>query len=324
MPARKAPPRPGDALVPSPDGAIRGERPSFPLHSARPRRAEWVIRAALFACTVVSVVVTLGIIGALLNDTVSFFEDVSLTRFLTGTEWSPQSQSFGVLELLWGTAVIAIGAMLVAGPLGVATAIYLSEFAPQRVRRIVKPVLEVLAGIPTVVFGYFALTFITPSLLRPIYADCGIFNWASAAIVVGILILPTVASMSEDAMRAVPRTLREGAYGLGSTKLRTSIRIVFPAALSGIVASLLLGMSRAVGETMAVTVAAGATPQITVNPCNSVQTMTAYIVQVAGGEAATGSLEYGSIFALGSTLFLLTLALNYLSIRFVKRFRQVY
>jgi phosphate transport system permease protein len=324
LPARKTPPRPEVAPVPSPHGAIRDGRTSFPLHSARPRRAEWVIRATLFACAAVSILVTIGIIGALLSDTVSFFEDVSLTRFLTGTEWSPQSGNFGVLELLWGTALIAVGAMLVAGPLGVAAAIYLSEYAHPRVRKIVKPVLEVLAGIPTVVFGYFALTFITPSLLRPISPGCGIFNWASAAIVVGILILPTVASMSEDAMRAVPKSLREGAYGLGSTKLRTSVRVVFPAALSGIVASLILGMSRAVGETMAVTVAAGATPQITLDPCDSVQTMTAYIVQVSGGEATRGSLEYGSIFALGSTLFLLTLALNYLSIRFVKRFRQAY
>jgi phosphate transport system permease protein len=184
--------------------------------------------------------------------------------------------------------------------------------------------LEMLAGIPTVVFGYFALNFITPNILRRINEGCGIFNWASAAIVVGLFIVPTVASLSEDAMRAVPRSLREGAYGLGAGKLSVSLRVVFPAALSGIVAAAILGVSRAIGETMAVTIAAGATPQIALNPCASVQTMTAYIVQVAGGEASRGSIEYGSIFALGATLFCMTLFLNYLSVRFVKRFREVY
>lgn len=294
------------------------------LFSARRRPLERLIRITLFACAAASVLVTVGIIYSLFADTISFFEQVSISRFLTGTRWSPQAGSFGVLELVYGTLIITFGAMLIAGPLGIATAIYLSEYASPRVRNIVKPTLEVLAGIPTVVFGYFALTFVTPNLLRSINEGCGIFNWASASIVVGLFILPTVASLSEDAMRAVPRSLRDGAYGLGSTKLRVSLRIVLPAALSGIVASVILGISRAVGETMAVTIAAGATPQITLNPCSSVQTMTAYIVQVAGGEASTGSLQYGSIFALGSTLFLMTLVLNYLSIRFVKRFRESY
>ena len=271
----------------------------------------------------ISVLVTVGIVYALVSDTISFFRDVAPLDFL-GAEWSPQSGKFGVLELVWGTMIITLGAMLIAGPLGVATAVYLSEYAKPRVRKIVKPVLEVLAGVPTVVFGYFALNFVTPSLLRKVYPECGIFNWASAAIVVGLFILPTVASLSEDAMRAVPSSLRQGAYGLGASKLRVSARVVVPAALSGIVAALILGVSRAVGETMAVAIAAGATPQVAVNPCESVQTMTAYIVQVAGGEASTGSIEYGSIFALGSTLFLITLALNYMSIRFVKRFREAY
>jgi phosphate transport system permease protein len=294
------------------------------LVSARKRPIERTIRVALFLCAAVSVLITVGIIYALFADTIGFFQEVNVIDYLTGANWSPQSGSFGVLELVYGTMIITLGAMLVAGPLGIATAIYLSEYARPRVRNIIKPTLEVLAGIPTVVFGYFALTFITPTLLRNISEGCGIFNWASASIVVGLFILPTVASLSEDAMRAVPRPLRDGAYGLGATKLRVSLKIVLPAALSGIVASLILGISRAVGETMAVTIAAGATPQITLNPCSSVQTMTAYIVQVAGGEASAGSIQYGSIFALGSTLFLMTLLLNYVSIKFVKRFRQAY
>lgn len=294
------------------------------LARTRKRPGEVAIRSLLGACAAVSVLTTAGIIYALFSDTIDFFREIDLVDFITGTVWSPQSGRFGVLELVWGTLVITIGAMAVATPLGIATAIYLSEYASPRVRRIVKPTLEVLAGIPTVVFGYFALTFVTPHLLRTFYEGCGIFNWMSASLVVGLFILPTVASISEDAMRAVPRSLREGAFGLGASRLRVATRVVLPAALSGVVASLILGMSRAIGETMAVTIAAGATPAITMNPCDSVQTMTAYIVQVAGGEASAGSIQYGSIFALGSTLFLMTLALNHLSMRFVKRFRQVY
>lgn len=301
---------------------MTAKNPTLTTTARRP--AERAIKVALFGCAAASVLVTGGIIYALFADTIRFFQSVDLIGYLTGTNWSPQSGSFGVLELVYGTIIITIGSMLIAGPLGIATAIYLSEYAPAGVRRVVKPTLELLAGIPTVVFGYFALNFITPEWMRSISAGCGIFNWGSAAIVVGLFILPTVASLSEDAMRAVPRSLREGAYGLGSTKLRVSARVVLPAALSGVVAALILGISRAVGETMAVTIAAGATPQIALSPCTSVQTMTAYIVQVAGGEAATGSIEYGSIFALGATLFVMTLLLNYVSIRFVKRFRQAY
>jgi len=297
---------------------------TFTLTSHRKRPVERAIKIALFGCAAFSVLITVGIIYTLLVDTITFFGNVSIVDFLTKANWSPQSGSFGVLELVWGTMIITVGAMLVAGPLGVATAVYLSEYAPARVRRVVKPILEILAGVPTVVFGYFALNFITPELMRAIYSDCGIFNWGSAALVLGLFILPTVASLSEDAMRAVPSSLRQAGYGLGSSKLRVSMRVVLPAALSGVVAALILGISRAVGETMAVTIAAGATPQIAFSPCASVQTMTAYIVQVAGGEASTGSVEYGSIFALGSTLFAITLLLNSLSIRFVKRFREVY
>lgn len=294
------------------------------LRSVRKRPFQALVRVALFMCAALSVMVTVGIIYALASDTFAFFKEVAPLSFFLSADWAPQSGEFGVLELVWGTMIVTIGAMAIAGPLGVATAIYLSEYARPGVRRVVKPVLEVLAGVPTVVFGYFALNFVTPSLLRKIYPECGIFNWASAAIVVGLFIMPTVASLSEDAMRAVPNALRQGAYGLGASKLRVSARVVVPAALSGIVAALILGVSRAVGETMAVAIAAGATPQVAISPCESVQTMTAYIVQVAGGEASTGSIQYGSIFALGSTLFLITLALNYLSIRFVKRFREAY
>lgn len=294
------------------------------LTSSRRRPIQTFVRAVLFTCALLSCLVTAGIVYSLLSDTIAFFKEVSPGSFFFSSDWAPHAGRFGVLELVWGTSIITVGAMLVAGPLGIATAIYLSEYARPRVRKIVKPVLEVLAGVPTVVFGYFALTFITPSLLRKVYPECGIFNWASAAIVVGIFILPTVASLSEDALRAVPRSLREGAYGLGPSKLRVSFRVVLPAALSGVVAALILGISRAVGETMAVAIAAGATPQVAVNPCKSVQTMTAYIVQVAGGEASAGSLQYGSVFALGSTLFLITFALNYVSLRFVKRFREAY
>lgn len=297
---------------------------SIELGPSRRRPLERLFKTGLFACAAISVLVTGGIVYSLFADTVSFFREVGLGDFLTGVEWSPQSRSFGVLELVYGTVIIAVGAMLFAGPLGLASGIYLSEYASERVRKVVKPTLEILAGIPTVVFGYFALNFITPNLLRNVSEGCGIFNWGSASIVVGLFILPIVASLSEDAMRAVPRSLREGAYGLGASKLKVATRVVVPAALSGIVASFILAISRAVGETMAVTIAAGATPQVSLNPCSSVQTMTAYIVQVAGGEASAGSLEYGSIFALGSTLFLITLALNYVSIRFVRRFREAY
>lgn len=294
------------------------------LFSPRKRPLEAIVHVALFACASVSVLVTVGIVYSLFDDTLDFFGRVEIASYLFSSDWAPHSGRFGVLELLWGTTLISIGAMLVAAPLGLAAAVYLSEYARPRVRGVLKPILEVLAGIPTVVFGYFALTFVTPELLRRINPGCGIFNWASAAIVVGLFIVPTVASLSEDAIRAVPRSLRYAAYGLGASTFRVARTVVVPAALSGVVASFVLGLSRAVGETMAVTIAAGATPQFTLDPCDSVQTMTAYIVQVAGGEASAGSIQYGSIFALGSTLFLLTLALNYVSIRFVKRFREAY
>lgn len=291
----------------------------------RRRVQESVIGAVLFLATGVSVLTTLGIIGVLLYEASSFFRHVALGEFLFGTRWAPLlvPQSFGVLPLLAGSFLVAVGAAIVALPIGLASAIYLSEYAPARVRGILKPVLEVLAGVPTVVYGFFALTFITPILQR-FWPDTQVFNAMSASIVVGIMIIPVVASLSEDAMNAVPRALREGAYALGATKLEVSLRTVLPAALSGVVASFILAMSRAIGETMIVAIAAGATPNLTANPMESVQTMTAYIVQVSMGELSFGSVEYQTIFAVGLTLFVITLVMNVLSIFILRRFREVY
>ena len=276
-------------------------------------------------CGLVSVLTTIGIVVVLITESIGFFEQVPIAEFLTGTRWAPlfRDQAFGILPLLNGTVLIAIGASLVALPVGLLSAIYLSEYATARVRKIVKPVLEVLAGIPTVVYGYFALAFVTP-ILRFFFPETGIFNAASAAIVVGIMIIPMVSSLSEDALSAVPRALREAAFGLGATKFEVSTRVVVPAALSGVVASFILAISRAIGETMAVTLAAGATPRMTLSFLESIQTMTAYIVQVSLGETPHGTLEYRTIFAVGLVLFLVTLAMNLLSQRVTRRFREEY
>lgn len=289
------------------------------------RLKEEIIERLFFACAVLSIFTTAGIVLVLLVESLGFFQEVSIVDFITGTRWSPLlvPQSFGVLPLINGTLIITLGASLVAFPLGLASAVYLSEYANPRFREIVKPVLEILAGIPTVVYGYFALMFITP-IIRYFYPDANIFNAASASIVVGIMILPMVASLSEDAMRAVPGSLREGAYALGATPFEVSTRVVVPAALSGILASFILALSRAVGETMAVTIAAGMTPKLTLNPLESVQTMTAYIVQVSLGDTPYGSIEYQSIFAVGIVLFAMTLLMNIISHRIRQRFREVY
>ena len=286
---------------------------------------ERIIGALLLGCGVISVLTTIGIVVVLVSQSAGFFAEVSPIEFLTGTSWSPQllPRSFGILPLVNGTLIIAIGSSLIAIPIGLASAIYLSEYARSGTRRIIKPILEILAGIPTVVYGYFGIMFVTP-ILRAIFPQTGIFNAASAAIVVGIMILPMVSSLSEDALNAVPRSLREAAYALGSTKFEVSTRVVTPAALSGIVASFILAISRAIGETMAVALAAGATPRMTLDLLQSVQTMTAYIVQVSLGDTPYGSLEYQTIFAVGLVLFLITLAMNLLSQRFTKRFREVY
>ena len=269
---------------------------------------------------------TLGIVLVLAFETLAFFREVSVWEFFTGTVWAPliSPRSFGVLPLISGTLLVAAIAILVAMPLGLIIAIYLAEYAGQRTRSIVKPFLEILAGIPTVVFGFFALTFVTPNLLQPLIPGTNVFNAASAGIVVGLMVLPMVATISEDAMAAVPRALREAAHGLGATKLEVSLRVVTPAALSGIIASFILAVSRAVGETMAVAIAAGSTPILTVDPTQSVQTMTGYIAQVSLGDTPQNSLEFKTIFAVGTTLFCMTLALNIASQIFVRRYRNVY
>jgi len=284
------------------------------------------VTGLLAAAASVSVLTTVGIVGVLLFETLDFFREVSIAEFYLGTQWTPlfEPKSFGVLPLIAGTLLVAAVAMVVAMPLGLAIAIYLSEYAGRRTRRILKPLLEVLAGIPTVVYGYFALTWVTPNLLQRLFPETNVFNAASAGIVVGIMTLPMIATISEDAMAAVPASLREAAYGLGSTKLEVATRIVVPAALSGIIASFILAVSRAVGETMAVALAAGSTPNLTANPLESVQTMTGYIVQVSLGDTPQGSIEFRTVFAVGMTLFLLTLGLNVVSQWFVRRYRNVY
>jgi phosphate transport system permease protein len=286
---------------------------------------ETAIGAALFVCAALSTLVTVGIVVVLVSETLVFFREVSVVEFLTSTEWTPQfaEKNFGVLPLLSGSVLIAVGSSMIALPVGLLTAIFLSEFASDRVRGVLKPALEILAGIPTVVYGYFALTFITP-IIQTLVPGTGTFNALSASIVVGIMIIPTVASLSEDSIRAVPLSLRAAAHGLGATRMEVSTRVVVPAALSGIIASFILGISRAIGETMAVTIAAGALPQITANPFEAVQTMTAFIVQMSLGDTPVGSIEYKSIFAVGFALFVITLLMNILSQIVLSRFREQY
>lgn len=286
---------------------------------------EAVITKGLFLCACLSILTTLGIIWILVSESTPFFREVSPFAFLFGREWTPlfEPKAFGVLPLIAGSLLIAFGSSIIAIPLGVACAIYLSEYASERMRSIVKPVLEVLTGIPTVVYGYFAISFVTP-LLQKIYEPTQIFNAASASIVVGIMILPMIASLSDDAMRSVPNSLRHAAHSLGSTKLETSLRIVLPAALSGVTASFILAISRAVGETMAVTLAAGATPKLTANFMESIQTMTAYIVQVSLGDTPAGTVEYHTIFAVGLMLFAITFMMNIAAQFLLARLREQY
>lgn len=303
-------------------GALRG--------ALTERAAGWLF----FACAVMSILTTFGIVGSLLSQALGFFREIPLWDFLFGTTWSPilkdaeGNRHYGVLPLVSGTVLVAAIAAAVAVPAGLAIAIYLSEYAPDKLRRTIKPALEVLAGIPTVVYGYFALTFVTPLLqripLRPFQEDLLVFNALSAGLVMGLMIIPMVSSLSEDAMVAVPRSLRSAAYALGATRLEVSMRIVVPAALSGIVASFILAFSRAIGETMLVTLAAGATPRLTFNPIESIQAMTAFIVQLALGETPRGSLEYNTIFAVGLLLFAFTLGMNVLGHFLVRRFREEY
>ena len=286
---------------------------------------ERLIHAFLFVCAGISVVTTISIVIVLLVQSVQFFFDVSIVDFLTDTKWTPllKPQHFGILPLLCGTMLVAVGSAIVSVPIGLGTAIFLSENSPPQMREIVKPVIEVLAGIPSVVYGYFAVVTISP-YVRTVFPSAGPFNAASAFIVVGIMTLPMVISLSEGALRAVPGSLRQGAYALGATKYDVTVQVVVPAAMSGIVASFLLAISRAIGETMAVTMAAGATPKLTLNPLDSIQTMTAYIIQISQGDTPAGTVEYRTIFAVGLALFVATLLINLLAQLFLARVREKY
>jgi phosphate transport system permease protein len=298
-----------------------------PLTLAPPRKrwGEAVIKGILALCALVSVATTVGIVVALFLPAIEFFQEVNFIDFITGREWSPLflDGKFGVIPLVAGTLSVTFWACLVAMPFGLGAAIFLSEYARGRTRRILKPALEVLAGIPTVVFGFFALTFVTP-LLRDIGIQVEIFKALSAGLVMGVMLIPTVASISEDAMSAVPQDLRDGAYGLGATKLQVSTRIVVPAAISGIGASYVLAISRAIGETMIVLIAAGQQPNLSFDPRVAVETMTAFIAATGAGDVPVGSVEYKTIFAVGLTLFVATLFLNLIAIRLVRRWREVY
>ena len=284
-----------------------------------------IVKWIFFGCATLSILTTVAILVTLIYQASSFFFEVSLWEFLTGTRWTPilKPRAYGVLPLVSGTLLVTLIAAAVALPIGLMTAIFLSEYAPDKIRRIIKPILEILAGIPTVVYGYFALTFVTP-LLQGIFDNLIIFNALSAGLVMGVMIIPMVSSLSEDAMMSVPRSLREAAYALGATRYEVSLRVILPAALSGIIAAFILALSRAIGETMLVTIAAGATPRMSFDPMESIQTMTAYIVQLSLGEAPVGSLEYNTIFAVGLLLFAITFVMNLLGFWVVRRFREVY
>jgi phosphate transport system permease protein len=300
--------------------------PSLAAQSAR--YGERGIKALLAFCALLSVLTTTAIVVSLLVPTIGFFGEVALSDFLLGTDWAPSftPASFGVLPLVVGTLSTSLYGMLVAVPVGLLSAIYLSEYAPPRVRKVVKPVIEVLAGIPTVAIGVFALIFLSPTLdgVFPFLVDIPPFSAGIAGLAIGLMIVPIIASISDDAMRAVPRSLREGAYGLGATKMKVALRVVFPAAISGIVASIVLAASRAVGETMVVLLVAGSSPNLTLDPGSSVQTMTAFVGTTATGDISPGTVKYDTIFAVGTLLFVMTLVMNVFAIRLVRKYREVY
>ncbi len=304
--------------------ATARHRPRF---QRRLRPVEMLIQGSLFASGAISILTTIGIVYVLGQESLLFFTnpEVSVVEFFTTFRWQPEIGQFGVWPLVNATLMTSVIAILVAGPLGIGAALYLSEYASPRVRGVLKPTLEVLAGVPTVVYGYFALTFMTP-LLRSMFGTetVQIYNNASAGIVMGIMIMPLVASMSEDALSAVPRALREAAYGLGATKLETSTQVVLPAALSGIVAAFIIGIARAMGETMIVAIAAGAGPNLTFNPFEAAETITGHIARISGGDLSYASIQYESIFALGLVLFLVTVVLNLASRAIINRFREAY
>ncbi|MDI6715990.1 MAG: phosphate ABC transporter permease subunit PstC [Actinomycetota bacterium] len=286
---------------------------------------ERTIYLLLFGSVALTLLTTVGIILSLATETFSFFQEVSIVDFLTDTRWTPlfSDKHFGILPLIAGSTLILVGASIVALPIGLASAIYLSVYANPIVRRVIKPLLEILAGIPTVVYGYFALSFVTP-LLRQLIPGMSMFNALSASIVVGIMIIPMVSSLSEDALIAVPRSLREAGFALGATRFEVATKIVLPAGLSGVIASFILAISRAIGETMIVALAAGSTPKLTLNPLESIQTMTAYIVQVSLGDTPQGTTVYKTIFAVGTLLFIITLMLNIVGQLVTRRYREVY
>lgn len=301
--------------------AVAG-KPSRPITRGLKENA---IRYFCLLCALVSVLTTIGIVVVLVWESIPFFRAVPLPKFLGGTDWHPtlNPPTFGVLPLVTGTLMITVGAGIIAIPLGLLTAIYLSEYAPAWLRHFLKPALELLGGIPTVVFGYFGLFFVTP-LLRHVIPGIQSSNALAGAIVVGIMILPLVSSLCEDAIAAVPRAMKEAAYGLGATKFEVTTKTVVPAAFSGVMAAFILALSRALGETMAVALAAGATPILTLNPAKSIQTMTSFIVMTTQGDAPAGTVRYQSLFAVGVVLFVFTMAMNMLAQRLVKRFRQAY
>ncbi|HWT95043.1 MAG TPA: phosphate ABC transporter permease subunit PstC [Solirubrobacteraceae bacterium] len=301
------------------------------LQRARTRRStgEQIIKGLLALAALLSVLTTTGIVVTLIKETITFFGDVPIGDFLFKTDWAPlaggEQQAFGVVPLIWSTLYLTAVGLVVAIPAGLGVGIYLAEYASPRVRKILKPVVELLAGIPTIVFGYFALTFFTPNVIQDwIGIGVDVFNGLSAGIILGILVLPTIASVSEDAMSAVPQSLREGAFGLGAAKWQVVLRVVFPAALSGIVAALVLGASRAIGETVVILVAAGNNPNLTFDLTVAHQNMAAFIANTARADVSAGSIAYETIFAVGTTLFVMTLVLNLIAIRFVRKYRQVY
>jgi phosphate transport system permease protein len=289
------------------------------------RFEEQSVKILFFAVTAISIVTTLGILSILVWESKNFFQHIPFSEFLTGTSWEPlyEPKKFGVLPILWGTLMIAGGACVIAVPMGVGIALYLSEYAHPRLRATIKPLIELLAGIPSVVFGYFAVTSITP-FLQTYFPDTGVFNAASATIVVGIMIVPIIASLADDAFRAVPQTMRDAGFALGATQFEVNLRVVLPAALSGIVASIVLAFARAIGETMAVALAAGSTPNLTFDFLEPIQTMTGFIVQVSMGDISHGSVEYQSLFAIAGLLFLTTMLFNYIARLIVARMKEAY
>lgn len=315
--------------IPSPGSATRPSRADGPvsLKVRRSRHGETLVRWVLRLSALMSILITLGIVISLLQPALAFFAEVPVIEFLTGTRWAPQfaDASFGVLPLVTATAWTTLIALAVAIPFGLGAAVYLSEYAHPRARKTLKPILEVLAGVPTVVFGFFALSFVAPVVLKDwLSLDVGTFSILAAGLVMGVMIIPTIASLAEDAMSAVPQSMRQGSAALGANRMQTTVRVVFPAALSGIVAAIVLGVSRAIGETMIVAIAAGARPQMVTDPTMEGATMTGFIARMALGDSRVGSLQYNTLFAVGLLLFVMTLVVNMISISLVRRYRQEY